>query len=241
MEHGRERHLLQAYHHGTNITLKARVCVRGCPNLRSCRTGSKAWRSSCLRFLRLKVTPGSALNGSCHRADAAEGAGVIVRNLRTRSLPKRPTPFLTARTSTAPRAATCKPSPIIPCTGMSYHWGNSSILSYWRRTARAHARPWSQSCTRRSSLQLRSLRYVPRKANAGASAAAQNKATLPISLPAPAGEMAVYRAIALSKRSSFCLGVPLHIRASGGRVSALMLRGSRSSSRSRTGSMVMIV
>ena len=34
MEHGRERHLLQAYHHGTpNITLEARVCECGAAHI----------------------------------------------------------------------------------------------------------------------------------------------------------------------------------------------------------------
>ena len=60
MEHGRERHLLQAYHHGTpNITLEARVCECGVAHV--CRTGSEAWRSPYLRFLRVVGRPGSAL------------------------------------------------------------------------------------------------------------------------------------------------------------------------------------
>ena len=114
-----------------------------------------------------------------------------------------------------------------------------------------------------------SWRYVPREANkeadflAGiASAAARNEATLPISLPAPAGEeWQSTAAIAISERSSFCLvECPTfhaqdlaHIRArhptyraaleayiaSERRVSALMLTGSLSSS--RIGSMVMTV
>ena len=109
-----------------------------------------------------------------------------------------------------------------------------------------------------------SWRYVPREANkeadflAGIASAAA--ATLPISLPAPAGEeWQSTAASAISDRSSFCLvECPAfhaqdlaHIRAhhpaleayiaSGGGVSALMLRGSLSSSRSRTGSMVMTV
>ena len=82
MEHGRERHLLQAYHHGTpNITLEARVCERGVAHIyvlavQVVRPGdplicaSRAWRWTALV---------AHFDGSCHRADAAGGAGVIVR------------------------------------------------------------------------------------------------------------------------------------------------------------------
>ena len=80
MEHGRERHLLQAYHHGTpNITLEARVCECGVAHIyvlavQVVRPGdplicaSRAWRWTALV---------AHFDGSCHRADAAGGAGVI--------------------------------------------------------------------------------------------------------------------------------------------------------------------
>ena len=95
---------------------------------------------------------------------------------------------------------------------------NSSTLSYWRRTARVR-RPALVTVLHQAQLIAAtelpriSWRYVPREANkeadflAGiASAAARNKATLPISLPAPAGEeWQSTAAIAISDRSSFCL------------------------------------
>ena len=96
---------------------------------------------------------------------------------------------------------------------------NSSILSYWRRTARVR-RPALVTVLHQAQLIAAtelpriSWRYVPREAKkeanfllAGiASAAARNEATLPISLPAPAGEeWQSTAAIALSERSSFCL------------------------------------
>ena len=56
MEHGRERHLLQAYHHGT-LTFGQGLQVRGCPYLRSCRTSREAWRSPYLRLLALGSGP----------------------------------------------------------------------------------------------------------------------------------------------------------------------------------------
>ena len=84
MEHGREQHLLQAYHHGTpNMTLEARVCECGAAHIhvlavQVVRPGnplicaSRAWRWTALV---------AHFDGSCHRADAAGGAGVIVRKL----------------------------------------------------------------------------------------------------------------------------------------------------------------
>ena len=74
MEHGRERHLLQAYHHGTpNITLEARVCECGVAHIyvlavQVVRPGdplicaSRAWKWAALV---------AHFDGSCHRADAA--------------------------------------------------------------------------------------------------------------------------------------------------------------------------
>ena len=94
MEHGRERHLLQAYHHGApNITLEARVCECGAAHIyvlavQVVRPGdplicaSRAWRWTAL---------------------VAHFDGASLRGMTTRSLPKRPTPFPTARTPTTPR------------------------------------------------------------------------------------------------------------------------------------------
>ena len=169
-------------------------------------------------------------DGSCHRADAAGGAGVIVRKFAgddyevlaqtAYPLPDCPDSYhaegfasayaVQALASLYPNHSDAQECLIIG--------DNSSILSYWRRTAQVR-RPALVTVLRQAQLIAAtelpriSWRYVPREANkeadflAGiASAAARNKATLPISLPAPAGEeWQSTAAIALSERSSFCL------------------------------------
>ena len=185
MEHGRERHLLQAYHHGTpNITLEARVCECGVAHIyvlavQVVRPGdplicaSRAWKWAALV---------AHFDGSCHRADSAGGAGVIVRKfagddyevLAQTAYPLPDCPdsyhaegFASAYAVQALASLYPSHSEVQECLIIG---DNSSILSYWRRTARVR-RPALVTVLHQAQLIAAtelpriSWRYVPREAN----------------------------------------------------------------------------
>ena len=198
---------------------------QGCasPYLRSCRTGSKAWRSLiCASRAWRRTALVARFDGSCHRADAAGVLGSLCGSLRgttTRFLPPgRPAPFLAARAP--PRRGYTRSRPLRAFTPITPMYRNASslgitppskVIGGTATPGPNHSpAPGSAHCSYGASPDLW---RVPREANkeadflAGiAGAVVRNEATLPISLPAPAGEEWQSTAtIALSERSSFCL------------------------------------
>ena len=185
LEHSHEQRLMQNYRHGTpNIILEARVCECGLVHIYALATqiirhGDPLVCAQCpWRWIALVAH----FDGSCHRSDCTGGAGVIVRKfygdnfdvLEQTAYPLLDCPdsyhaegFASAYAVQALARHFPSHTDVQECVIIG---DNSSILNYWRRTARVRrtvlVRVLQQAqLLAATELPRISWRYVPIEAN----------------------------------------------------------------------------